>query len=249
MDEGNEKLLANAAQFLIDGGEEDAASVLLSCDLEMTYVTTVSEINGDGVFELFDINLSGNRFAYEILNNPRNSIRESITGAFTALSPFDGWAYYHELSARVRLIDIEPEWRRELLEIARGQGINNQAQRSEKAPSWKNLRFRSGSEIKIAQALEKMAVLFLPNCVARLGLQNNRQNREADFLICCDGKWGILEVDGLPFHPPSRTVEDHERDRLFKVHGISLIEHFDSNRCFNEPDQVVATFLSLLKNQ
>ena len=249
MESGEEELLANAAQFLIDGGEEDAASVILSCDLSLNYFNTVFALSGDQSFDLFDVELAGNRFTYEILINDESCIRHSIVRAFEALSPFYGNCYYRSIVAKVRLINIEPEWRRELLDIARGTGINNQSQRNENAPTWKNLRFRSGSEIKIAQALERAGVMFLPNCLARLGNINNRQNREADFLICQDSNWGILEVDGLPFHPPTRTVEDHERDRLFKLHGITLIEHFDSSVCFRKPDQVVETFLTLLKNQ
>jgi hypothetical protein len=248
MKDTEECLLANAAQYLIDGGEEDAASVLLSCELTVIYIDTAFEMSGERSWDLVEVELAGPRFAYEIIINPELEIKSSIAKAFEALSPFDGGGVFRELSAKVRMIDIEPDWRRELLEIARGKGINNQAQRSENGATWKNLRFRSGSEIKIAQALEKTGVLFLPNCLARLGMVGSRQNREADFLVCQNGKWGILEVDGLPFHPPSRTVEDHERDRLFKLHGITLIEHFDSNECYKKPDEVVCTFLTLLKS-
>ena len=94
--------------------------------------------------------------------------------------------------------------------------------------------------------LDQAGVLFLPNCRARLGINKKRQNKEADFLICSNGKWGILEVDGEPFHPPSRTTQDHERDRLFKMHGILIIEHFDASECFENPEIVVRKFLNLL---
>jgi hypothetical protein len=131
------------------------------------------------------------------------------------------------------------------LEIARGRDVHNQAVRQ--APkTWRNLRFRSESEVRIAQALDRADVLFLPNCLARLGVTDDRKNREADFLVCAAGKWGILEVDGEPFHPPSRTVHDHTRDRLFKEHGIRVVEHFDASECFERPDDVVARFLKLL---
>jgi len=42
-------------------------------------------------------------------------------------------------------------------------------------------------------------------------------------------------------HPP-RTVHDHERDRLFRVHGLRVVEHYDAKRCWNEPDRVVQNF-------
>ena len=86
---------------------------------------------------------------------------------------------------------------------------------SEFKKTWNNLNFRSESEVRIAQALDKLNILFFPNCKGRLGVASARENREADFLVCYKGEWGILEVDGEPFHPPSRTVADHTRDRLF----------------------------------
>ena len=111
---------------------------------------------------------------------------------------------------------------------------------------WKYLKFRSKTEIKIAEALDRAGVLFLPNCRARLTTPEGRQNKEADFLICDDGKWGILEVDG-PHHTPERRVEEQERERMFRHYGIMIIERFDSNRCYEKPDAVVEEFLELLK--
>ena len=102
--------------------------------------------------------------------------------------------------------------------------------------------------MRIAEALERVErppVLFLPNCLARLGF-SYRQNREADFLICHRGKWGILEVDGPFSHPPARKVDDDERARLFKAHGIRLVEHFDAGNCLEDADGIVRRFLYLL---
>jgi uncharacterized protein YjbI with pentapeptide repeats len=116
-----------------------------------------------------------------------------------------------------------------------------------KAPyEWNNLYFRSKTEIKIAEALDRSGVLYYPNCKARLNTHEGRNGRESDFLVFYIGKWGILEVDGEPWHPPSRTVHDHERDRLFKAHGIRIVEHYDATRCWNQPDKVVQEFLEIL---
>ncbi len=49
---------------------------------------------------------------------------------------------------------------------------------------WQNLYFSSVSEVKIAQALDRVGVLFFPNCRGRLTTIQGRQNRECDFLIC-----------------------------------------------------------------
>jgi uncharacterized protein YjbI with pentapeptide repeats len=112
--------------------------------------------------------------------------------------------------------------------------------------TWERLRFRSKTEIKIAEALDRTGVLFLPNSLARLTTAKGRENKEADFLICYNGKWGVLEVDG-PFHTAERRVEEQERERIFKKNGIKVVERFDSERCYNNPDEVVQEFFNMIE--
>ncbi len=111
---------------------------------------------------------------------------------------------------------------------------------------WQSLSFSSVSEVKIAQALDLIGVLFFPNCRGRLSTTEGRRNRECDFLICYEGIWGILEVDGEPYHPASRAAEDHKRDGFFLDHGV-WVHRFDANECFQYPDGVVRRFLERLK--
>jgi hypothetical protein len=111
---------------------------------------------------------------------------------------------------------------------------------------WQHLYFSSISEAKIAQALDRAGILFFPNCVGRLTTTQGRRNRECDFLVCHEGVWGNLEVDGEPYHPPSRAAEDHKRDGFFLDHGV-WVHRFDSNECFQDPDGVVQRFLQRLK--
>lgn len=122
---------------------------------------------------------------------------------------------------------------------------DNQASGTLNPIIWNNLRFRSKTEVKIAEALEKEKILFFPNCKARLGF-TERQNLEPDFLICHKGKLGILEIDGSPYHPATRSAHEHKRDRLFLAHGISLVQRFDANECYENPENVVKQFLYLL---
>ena len=57
--------------------------------------------------------------------------------------------------------------------------------------------FRSQAELRIAQALGRACVLFFANAPGRFGVHpDDRQTREPDFVVCADGKWGILEVCG-----------------------------------------------------
>ncbi|MBD2292605.1 pentapeptide repeat-containing protein [Anabaena sphaerica FACHB-251] len=127
--------------------------------------------------------------------------------------------------------------------------INNQGVQFYSNPKihiWEKLRFRSETEIKIAEALYRTRVLFLPNSLARLTTPKGRENTEADFLICYNGKWGVLEVDG-PFHTAERRVEEQERERIFKKNGIKVVERFDAQRCYNNPDEVVQEFFKMIE--
>ncbi len=244
MEFSGDQVLASAARFLIDGGEEDAASVLLSCNLSL-WESGDTWYNGDEVTSAVHVDLTGPRAAWEALSDDKNPIRQAVYQSIQAVLPEN--TYIRHFSVRAELVDLDPDWRTELLEIARGRGVHNQAIIAKAVRVWNNLRFRSQSEIRVAQALDQAGVLFLPNCLARLGGKEGRRNREADFLICHQGKWGILEVDGEPFHPPVRTVYDHERDRLFQRHGIVVVQHFDADKCFNDPTGVVDEFLSILE--
>lgn len=236
-----ERVLASVVHFLVTGREDAAASVFLSCDLQYSVDLTPT------FCDHYDFNLwiTCDRSAYDILSNPANAVTRSIGRAFRAVLPANVKLRLQDV--RCDLIDIDANWRIELLEIARGRGVSNQLS-DDRAPVriWNNLRFRSQSEIRIANALDQAGVFFLPNCKGRLSTPSGRENREADFLVCLEGKWGILEVDGEPFHPPSRTVQDHDRDRLFKAHGIRVVEHFDASECFENATTVVARFLDIL---
>jgi hypothetical protein len=106
----------------------------------------------------------------------------------------------------------------------------------------------SQAEVKIADELDRQGLFFFPNCMGRLsGADGKRVNRSPDFLICTrPNRWGILEVDGEPFHPPSRTVHDRERDRLFRAYGIKVVEHYDAALCYEQPAEVVRNFLLVM---
>src|SRR5260221_13242884 len=91
---------------------------------------------------------------------------------------------------RANFVDIEPGWKAQMLEIALGKEVHNQGItiNNRAMMIWQNLRFRSESEKKIAEALDRAGVLFLPNCLARLTTPDGRKNKEPDFVICSQGR-------------------------------------------------------------
>jgi hypothetical protein len=106
------------------------------------------------------------------------------------------------------------------------------------------LRFRSRAVTRIYDALKKHDVLFFANASAILGGKGIK--REPDFLVCQNGRWGILEVMGDQYHPSATAMRDHDRGRLFKDYGLYYIEFYDAHRCYTDPDGVVQDSLSRL---
>ncbi len=240
-----DQLLASAAKYLIEGRDEEAASALLSCRIE--------QINDYGPpTGIVDIGLRGPRPAQELLSmSPRerhyqNSVAQRVKFALAAVLP--PGTQLGDVDVRAELVELNPEWKAELIAQARGKAVNNQATNAPNFRLWNHLRFRSATEVKIADALDRAGVMFFPLCKARLTQGSRRVNREPDFLVCHRGKWGILEVDGEPWHPKGRAAEDHARDRLFKAHGLTVVEHYDAKPCYEIPDVVVKNFLSILEN-
>ncbi|MBO0350489.1 hypothetical protein J0895_15575, partial [Phormidium pseudopriestleyi FRX01] len=94
--------------------------------------------------------------------------------------------------------------------------------------------FRSLAEVKIAEALDRAGVLFFPNATARLTTAEGRTNQTPHFLVCSDGKLGILVVN--------REEDEVETDRLLQSQGILIIHHYPVTECTEESDRVVLEF-------
>ncbi len=123
-------------------------------------------------------------------------------------------------------------------------GLNSGSITSSGAHVYDGLRFRSRTEIRIYDELKRRQVLFFPNAAAVLG--DSGLKREPDFLICQNGKWGILEVTGEQYHQAGTAMRDHERARLFNNFGVTSIWFYEASQCYNSPMTVVDDFLKRL---
>lgn len=249
-----EAILHTVVRYLLAQGQTEAARYLAmaTIDVFVDSRTVKATITVEGSPLVFDylgrLMLTGDVFAR---GDDEQSERDYTTlylirMAFANALP--GCMELTQFSRRLFVAEVAEGWRTEILRELDGHAGHNQgvALPDQEILTWRGLRFRSLSEMMIAKALDRAGALFFPNCRARLG-QQKRGNLEPDFLVCHKGVWGILEVDGEPFHPPTRTVHDHERDRPFLRHGVKLVQHFDATHCRNDPDGVVAEFLALLE--
>jgi very-short-patch-repair endonuclease len=231
------ELLRHAAVSLVEQRQYEAAALLLLCRVD---VRIREQLIGR---EQFQITVEAPEQAYEILTQPWHSVTRAISDAFQSYMTED----YHGFTPQRSFPDAATMTRAAALEAIQKRLIHNQGVdiQGGEIISWQGMRFRSRAEERIARALDEMRVLFLPNCLARLNSgRAKRVKREADFLICHDGKWGILEVDG-PYH--TSAAADHGKDRLFKGHGVKVVERYPADDCYNDALGVVRQFLQLLE--
>lgn len=157
-----------------------------------------------------------------------------------------------EIEYRIKLLDVEQDWRAIVKELIVNAKDANQGTVTEKVfsrekkqvYSYNEMKFGSQAEIRIAQEFERRKVLFFPLPLAvraETGLLY-QDHREVDFLVCHDGLWGILEV---AYHP-DRYEKDSEKDSWFKKSGILCVQHYTAERCYNQSSSVVDEFLSIL---
>jgi very-short-patch-repair endonuclease len=117
---------------------------------------------------------------------------------------------------------------------------------------WGGLYLRSEAEVRIAKALNETGVLFFANARGRVGLQETVVSNdqltgrvEADFMVFCQGKCLILEVDGQHHAEAGQVIRDYARDRVLLRSGVPTVR-FTAQDCFERPQAVVSELLSIL---
>jgi hypothetical protein len=159
----------------------------------------------------------------------------------------------YSIEFRMKLSEVDGDWKNTVRSMILNFKGSNQALVTEMCAAregrpvhvYNELRYASKAEIKIAMELEARKVLFFPLAVgvkAETGVPW-KDHREADFLICYNGVWGMLEV---AWHPPERYEKDAEKALWFKKAGILCVEHRTAEACYNDPAQVVEDFLDIL---
>lgn len=239
-----DRALASIVRFLIEGDEREEARMLLACDLEAEETYWRNDLGPD--YRVLVLTFHGPRRVFDLLGDRKSNLCAAVERAAEAIKP-SGF-YCASIRGRAAIVGAEStDWRNEVLAVLDGTSVHNQAIGFKATKTYAGLCFRSESEVRIAQALDRANVMFLPNCRARIGSRaETRRGLEADFVVMVDGKWGALEVDGSEWHPPTRAAQDHQRDRPLRYHGAAVVERFDAGECFENPDKVVAQFLALL---
>jgi Protein of unknown function (DUF559) len=119
---------------------------------------------------------------------------------------------------------------------------------------WGGLYLRSDAERRIAEALDRVGLLFFANARGRVGLQESIISNgqltgrvEVDFLIIKQGKSLVLEVDGSHHAEEEQTIRDYAKDRVLLRAGVPTVR-FTAKDCLMQPAQVVAEVSAILES-
>lgn len=195
------------------------------------------------------------RYARRIkVNLQRNLVIEvNLTGANLSGANLSGARLFANLNEadcvqadvhRAIRADAQTESAKEIIPPEKAESLESPSPPENRLHYWNGYHFRSDEHLKIAEALERTGILFIPNPKLRLTTPEGRENQEFDFLILHQSKWGILQIDSE--ESQQEPVKEEELHRLFKYHGIRIVQHCDASRCGEEPDRVVQEFLEML---
>jgi hypothetical protein len=236
-------ILFTASKLLAGRGKEEAVQLLISFDFKLS--------NGTNCFsdKFLILHATISLETYEQLHVELESANENGSVAFVEFEkPYlDIVQIMEELGHNIRFIVFDagqstaPEdWR----SYFNNSNTHNQALfnfKDKNRISYQGLNFRSKAEIKIYEALLRKGLLVMPLPVMVLGAKE--KYKEPDFVVCYNGRIGILDVQGKEFHPPELAASEHEKRREFLRLGVSLYEIFDARRCYQDPDGVVEDFV------
>ncbi len=256
MDEREAQIHRTWVQLIVDNNFKDIAAIAIDCELEISGY----DVEDFGEFRRIDtailIDIPTEIYSFVKNNERAKSIMErSLLAICNGRFEFYDYGKKVEnpISFRVKLIEIDGDWKNLTRTLILGEGISNQGEITElmfakkgKTPYvYNEIKFASQSEIRIAQEFESQGVLFFPLPLAVRAETGKffEDHREVDFLICENGLWGILEVS---YHP-DRFEKDSEKDKWFKKSGILCVEHYSAEKCYNSSKEVVNEFLSVLR--
>lgn len=256
MDEREEQIHRTWVQLIVDNNYKDVAAIAIDSELEISGY----DVEDFGEYKRIDsgilIDIPTEMYSFVNNNERVKSIMErSLSAICSGRIEFYDCGKQNEkpISFRVKLLEIDEDWKKITRTLILGGGILNQGEitklmfaRDGKTPYvYNEIKFASQSEIRIAQELEAQEILFFPLPLAVRAETGKffEDHREVDFLICENGLWGILEVS---YHP-NRFEKDSEKDKWFKKSGILCVEHYSAEKCYNSSKKVVDEFLSVLR--
>lgn len=237
-------------EALVQLGRPEYAAIMIDCELQL-------EVSKTGGYEFFVempvVSLSNVEndpgFARLVTETCRKIMRGHLLDQDDKLLDVETVP----VSFRVKHLELAENWKLQTRRLIAEASESNQGALTKKAFElagrspivYNEMTLGSQAEVRLAQEFENRRVLFFPRPLAVRADTGERylDHQEPDFVVCHDGKWGVLEVSH--FSPESSQIDDEKADWLEKS-GVRTVFHFPVERCYIEPGAVVDEFLKAL---
>jgi hypothetical protein len=240
----NERYLASIANYFIQIGNEYIAKSLAQSSLQYwEREEQAIDPNTDHPFTY----IAASGYIFYLTPHLYKDLEDRESGLGWELSQaIEGVMGKVKYQYKIQGVEYDINWRMRLIAEADTQEVTNQNNFSKDPILYQGMKFNSPPEIEVAKALDRKGVVYFPNCLVRVGTNDNRKSYYPDFLIHHLGKWGILEVDGQTYHTPQSATKDHARAQAIQMHAKVFFTRYDAQRCSKDSDGVVDDFLKLL---
>lgn len=244
-------LLATAVQRLVKLDKPEAALALAE--------SSIVRMLGWNKWKMVEIHLAVPGDLYDALTHPDIYANDELPDDFGSTYEVEGSSllcqvFTHVLppgstcrrvEAKIRNKPVSDSWRDEFkASLDRGAVNQGNVPGVPAAPhiSRDGLRYRSKTEMRVAEELKQRNLLFFPLPAAVLP---GRAVREPDFVVLHKGRVGVLEVHGEPWHPASRAAEENAKSLPYRLAGA---EHLivDATEAYNAATVVVDRLLALM---
>jgi hypothetical protein len=237
-------------EALVQLGHPEYAAIVIDCELQL-------EVSKSGGYEFFvemPVALLANvendpAFARVVTETCRKIMRGHLldqNDAHLDVSTIP-------VSFRAKHLELAENWKAQTRRLILEAAEANQGALTKKAFElagrspivYNEMTLSSQAEVRLAQEFENRRVLFFPRPLAVRADTGERfvDHQEPDFVVCHDGKWGILEVSHSS--PEASQIADEKGDWLMRS-GMRTVLHFPADRCYIEPGVVVDEFLTAL---
>jgi hypothetical protein len=230
-----DRLLAEAIRSLLDRGEFDFALAVGRCTVTRVEVGEADFVDppfrGATVYITAppdDLAIVENEAEWQFDENGLSEGPGAVLAAFADAAKgitTELWPTIH-VSARAE-------------DVGRHQGTARQPGEF----LYRGIRYRSRTEMRVAEALDDANVLYFP---LPLGIRHYQRLAEPDFLVIHLGLIGVLEIDG-PTHTPLTRAQEAAKDAKLIQSGVRLVHHEPVAEVDRDPAALVQRFLTLLR--
>ena len=154
------------------------------------------------------------------------------------------------INIRAGLVTLEPDWHAEMVELASGKSVDNQAVDAGASPNWEPVTVPLGYRNQDCRSARQSQSAFLSAQQSAPKRSYGPGKSRARFLGLQGWVMGLFwKLTVSPTILRSELFTIMSGIVSFSSTGIRLVQHYDSTDCYVTPDKFVAEFFSATRSR